>query len=134
MSLTRTILGALGTALVLAGPVAAQDRALHLFVSGGGYNALTNLNDAGSADFKKVGYTVGGGVGAQLQRYVTLRGDFNFAKNQLRVNQQATGQDVNRFFYDASLQLGYPTSSGLEPYLFAGGGAATPPQIPVKSG
>jgi len=109
--------------------VAAQDRAVHLFAGGGGYNALTNLNDAGSADFKKVGYTAGGGVGVQLHRFVTLRGDFHFARNQFRVNQQETGEDVNRFFYDAAVQLQYPTSSGLEPYVFAGGGAVTIHQI-----
>jgi hypothetical protein len=129
MSFTRSILGALATALVLAVPVAAQERSVHLFARGGGYNALTNLNDAGSADFKKVGYTVGGGLGVRIHRYVTLRGDFDFARNQFRVDQQQTGQDVNRFFYDASVQLQYPTSSGLEPYIFAGGGAVTIHQV-----
>jgi opacity protein-like surface antigen len=125
MSFTRSILGAVATAVVLAGPLAAQDRAVSIFARSGGYNALTNLNDAGSADFKKVGYTVGGGVAVQVQRFVTLRGDFDYARNQFRLNQQATGQNVNRFFYDASLQLQYPTSVGLEPYVFAGGGAVT---------
>jgi opacity protein-like surface antigen len=126
---TRSILAGLATTLVLASPLAAQDRTVRVFAAGGGYNALTNLNDAGSADFKKVGYTVGGGVGVQVQRYVTLRGDFRFARNQFRANQQETGQDVNRFFYDAALQLQYPTARGLEPYIFAGGGAVTIHQV-----
>lgn len=32
---------------------------------------------------------------------------------------------LNRFFYDAAVQFQYPTAIGLEPYLFAGGGAVT---------
>lgn len=73
----------------------------------------------------KVGYTVGGGVGVELHRFVTLRGDFTYARNELRTNGVDTGDRVNRFFYDAAVQLQYPTAIGLEPYLFAGGGAVT---------
>ena len=41
----------------------------------------------------------------------------------------ASGIRTNRFFYDAALQLQYPTSSGFEPYVFAGGGAVTVHQV-----
>ncbi|MBI4420503.1 MAG: outer membrane beta-barrel protein [Gemmatimonadetes bacterium] len=129
MLFTRSSFGALALALALVSPASAQDRAVALFARSGGYNALTNLDDAGSADFKKVGYTVGGGVGVQVHRYVTLRGDFNYARNPFRQNQVETGQDVNRFFYDAAVQLHYPTDIGLEPYIFAGGGAVTIHQV-----
>jgi opacity protein-like surface antigen len=129
MSFSKSLLGALAVLVVLASPVAAQNQALSLFARSGGYNALTNLNDAGSADLKKIGYTVGGGVGVQVHKFVTLRGDFTYARNPLRLNSVETGQDVNRFFYDAAVQLQYPTSVGLEPYLFAGGGAVTIHQV-----
>jgi outer membrane protein with beta-barrel domain len=125
MSNTRRLAGALVLALALAAPAAAQDRAVFLFARGGGYNGLSNLDDAGTSDFKKVGFNVGGGVGVQLHRYASVRGDLTFARNELRDNQLATGTKLNRFFYDAALQLQYPTASGLEPYLFAGGGAVT---------
>jgi opacity protein-like surface antigen len=125
MSHARRLGAALIFALALAAPAAAQDRAVFLFARGGGYNGLSNLDDAGTSDFKKVGFNVGGGVGVQVHRNVSVRGDLTFARNELRDNQVATGTKLNRFFYDAALQLQYPTASGLEPYLFAGGGAVT---------
>ena len=125
MSIIRRLTGALVLGLALTAPAAAQDRAVFLFARGGGYNGLSNLTDAGTSDFKKVGFDVGGGVGVQLHRNVSVRGDLTFARNELRDNQVTTGTKLNRFFYDAALQLQYPTASGLEPYLFAGGGAVT---------
>ena len=125
MSFTRSTLGALAAALIVATPAAAQDRAVAIFARGGVYNALTSLNDAGTADFQKVGYNVGGGVGVQLHKYVGLRGDFTFGRNELRNNALATGDKLNRFFYDAAVQLQYPTAVGITPYVFAGGGGVT---------
>jgi hypothetical protein len=125
MSITRGVIGALALALAVTAPATAQDRGVVFFARGGGYNGLSDLNDAGSSDFKKVGFNVGGGVGVQVHRYVSLRGDFTFARNELSNNDFATGTKLNRFFYDAAVQLQYPTASGLEPYLFAGGGAVT---------
>jgi hypothetical protein len=125
MSSTRSLVGVLVLALAAVSPAAAQDRAVVFFARGGGYSGLSELNDAGTADFKRVGFNVGGGVGVQVHRNVSLRGDFTFARNELRNNEVLTGTKLNRFFYDAALQLQYPTASGLEPYLFAGGGAVT---------
>jgi hypothetical protein len=129
MSFARSALGALVIALGAAPSAAAQSHAVRLFAKGGGYNALTNLNDAGTSDFKKVGYNLGGGVGVQASKYLTVRGDFNFGRNELRTNAVPTGIRTNRFFYDAALQLQYPTASGFEPYVFAGGGAVTIHQV-----
>lgn len=125
MSSSRRLGGALILALALSAPAAAQDRSVFFFAHGGGYNGLSNLTDAGTSDFKKVGFNVGGGVGVQVHRNVSVRGDLTFARNELRNNQVATGTKLNRFFYDAALQLQYPTVGGFEPYLFAGGGAVT---------
>ena len=131
MSITRRLGGAL-FALALATPAVAQnrdfaqDRAVFFSARGGGFNGLSSLTDAGpTADFKKVGFSVGGGVGVQLHKYVSVRGDFTFARNELRNDQVATGSKLDRYFYDAALQLQYPTASGIEPYLFAGGGGVT---------
>jgi len=129
MSFARSALGALVIALGVGQSAVAQDYGVRVFARGGGYNALTDLNDAGTSDFKKVGYSLGGGVGVQANRYVTLRGDFNLGRNELRTNAVATGVETNRFFYDAAVQLQYPTASGFEPYLFAGGGAVTVHQV-----
>lgn len=125
MTFTRSILGAAALALAVAGPVAAQDRAVRLFARSGGFNGVTNLDDAGTADFNKTGFNVGGGAGVQLNRFVALRGDFTYARNELRTNGVNTGDRLNRFLYTAAVQLQYPTASGFEPYAFVGGGAVT---------
>ena len=100
---------ALGVAL--AQPIEAQQKAVSLTIRGGGFNALTSLNEPSTADFKQVGYNLGGSVGVDLSRYVALRGDFTFARNELELNDTATGSDLNRFFYDAALQVQYPAAS-----------------------
>jgi len=133
MSFARKLLSTLALTAILATPALAQDHSLTLFGRSGGFNSLTNLNNAGTMDFKQVGYTVGGGAAAEVQRYVSIRGDFTYARNPFRVNQiNHTGPDVARYFYDAAIQLQYPTSVGLEPYLFVGGGAVTIRQVGVS--
>ena len=136
VSITRRLGGAL-FALALATPALAQDRdivqdrAVFFSARGGGFNGLSDVGP--TADFKKVGFNVGGGVGVQLHRYVSVRGDFTFARNELRNDLVATGAKLNRYFYDAALQLQYPTASGLEPYIFAGGGGVTLNEVNTSS-
>ena len=125
MSWQTRALGALVLTLSLVQPGSAQDKAVGISVRGGGFNGLSSLNEAGSADFNKTGYNVGGGLGVDLHKYVALRGDFAFARNELQENDVETGLDLNRFFYDAAIQLQYPTASGVLPYVFAGAGAVT---------
>jgi hypothetical protein len=125
MLVNRLLGSALALSLAAAAPIAAQDRGLIFFARGGGFNGLTSLDDQGVHDFKRVGFNVGGGLGLQFNRYLTLRGDFNFDRNELRTNDIRTGTKLNRYFYDAALQLQYPTTSGFEPYVFAGGGGVT---------
>src|SRR5262245_10779538 len=125
MSWRTRALGALMLGLAVAQPVFAQDKAFGISVRGGGFNGLTNLNESGTADFKQVGYNVGGGVGVDLHKYVGLRGDITFARNELQLNDVETGSELNRFFYDAAVQVQYPTASGFQPYAFVGGGAVT---------
>jgi len=110
--------------LVLAQPVNAQDKAVGITVRGGAFNAITDLNDAATADFKKTGYNVGGGINLDLHKYFALRGDFTYARNELRQNELDTGLDLNRFFYDGAVQIQYATETW-KPYLFVGAGAVT---------
>jgi hypothetical protein len=104
---------------------AAQEKGVGISVRGGGFNALTNLNEAGTADFKQAGYNVGGALGVDLHKYVSLRGDFTFARNELQLNDAETGSELSRLFYDAAVQLQYPGASGWTPYVFVGAGAVT---------
>jgi hypothetical protein len=125
MSSLKRFLGALALTFVVLQPVDAQQKAVGLAARGGGFNALTNLNEAGTADFKQPGYNVGGGITVDLHEYVALRGDFTYARNELRLNKLGSGAELDRFFYDAGLQLQYPTASGWTPYAFVGAGAVT---------
>lgn len=61
----------------------------------------------------------------ELNRYVALRGDFTFARNELRTDGVDTGNEMDRYLCDAALQVRYPFDSGLTPYLFLGAGGAT---------
>lgn len=119
------ILGAAVLSLTLVQGAQAQERAVNVSVRGGGFNGLTSLNDAATADFKKVGYNVGGTIGVDLHKYVGLRGDFTFARNELALNDIETGSELNRFFYDAGVQVQYPLANGIRPYAFVGAGAVT---------
>ena len=121
----RGLLAALAVGLLLTKPLRAQERAVTFSVRTGGFQALTELNNAGTADFKKVGFNVGGGVGVQLTQYLAVRGDFTFAENELRSNDVFRGDELRRYFYDAALQLQYRSTAGLTPYAFAGVGGVT---------
>src|SRR5919109_3983702 len=131
MSYLARAIGVLALAAGVAVPAAAQEppappasHAVTVAVRGGGLSALTDLDDAGIADFK-TGFNLGGGVSVDLTRYVALRGDFTWGRDELRLNGQDTGIDFDKFFYGAAVQLQYPTASGVRPYVFAGGGGVT---------
>jgi hypothetical protein len=124
MSVRSAVFGAMILGLAVAQPAIAQEKVFGVAVRGGGFNGVTELNETGTADFNKTGYNIGGGVGVDLHKYVGLRGDFTFARNELRQNGVDTGLDLNRFFYDGSIQFQYD-ANGLKPYLFVGAGAVT---------
>jgi hypothetical protein len=95
-----------------------------LFANGGGNNSLTDLNDAGTTSLK-TGWTAGGGAGVQINRYVALRGTFDFTQAKGDNGTSFSGQNLNHYFYGGDLQLRYPTPSGLAPYVLVGAGAVT---------
>lgn len=97
---------------------------LVFFANGGGNSSLTDLNDAGTASLE-TGWTGGGGVGVQLNRFLAVRGTFDYAKSDGKGATAISGQTLNRYFYGGDVQLRYPTASGLAPYLLLGAGAVT---------
>lgn len=110
---------------LLAAPAApAQQRAVVFSARGGGFSALNNLNDAGTADFK-TGFNVGGGVGVQVNKYVVVESDLTWGQHEYRSNGVDSGIKVNQFFYGGDVKLQYPTAGGVTPYVLGGGGAVT---------
>jgi opacity protein-like surface antigen len=127
MLLYRMALGGLVAASLTPASARAQQASNHAIIfsgRGGGYNALTNLNDAGTTD-TKLGFNAGGGVAVQVHRYVVIRGDFTYGRDELRTGGTDTGKHLNKFLYTGAIQLQYPTASGLTPYVLAGGGGIT---------
>jgi opacity protein-like surface antigen len=95
-----------------------------LFANGGGNSSLTDLNDAGTASLE-TGWTGGGGVGVQLNRFLAVRGTFDYARSDGQGATAISGQALDRYFYGGDVQLRYPTASGLAPYVLLGAGAVT---------
>ena len=128
--LTRSnISAALLISLLVPAAVSAQsapDRpSVVFFANGGGSSALTDFDDAGTSSLK-TGWTAGGGIGWQFNRYVAVRGTFDFARAEGDGSANAfNGQQFNRYFYGGDVQLRYPTTSGFAPYLLLGAGAVT---------
>jgi opacity protein-like surface antigen len=94
------------------------------FANGGGNSSVTDLDDAGTSSLK-TGWTAGGGAGLQLNRYLAVRGTFDFAQADGASATPFAGQSLNHYFYGGDLQLRYPTTSGLAPYVLLGAGAVT---------
>jgi opacity protein-like surface antigen len=94
------------------------------FANGGGNSSLTDLNDAGTASLK-TGWTAGGGAGVQLNRYVAIRGTFDYAQAKGDDATPFAGQKLKHYFYGGDVQLRYPTPSGIAPYVLLGAGAVT---------
>ena len=123
MSVHKWVVAVLVAGAVLTSEAAAQDKAVSFAVRGGVFNGVTDLDEAGTADFTKTGYNAGVGIQLDVTKYFAIRADGNLARNELKVNDVETGQDMSRLFYDAALQFQYPISNGIKPYLFVGAGA-----------
>ncbi len=111
-------------ALVAPSPALSQQRAVVFSARGGGFSALNDLNDAGTAEFK-TGFNLGGGVGVQVNKYVLLEGDLTWGQHEYRSNGVDSDIKVNQFFYGVDVKLQYPTAGGITPYVLGGGGAVT---------
>jgi opacity protein-like surface antigen len=120
-------------ALLLPAVASAQSASLDdnrpsvvLFANGGGYSPLTGLNSSGDASFK-TGWSVGGGAGIQLNRFVAVRAVFDYAQDGPEAANTTFFADekLKHYFYGGDVQLRYPMAGGLAPYLLAGAGAVT---------
>ncbi|MFZ5625206.1 MAG: outer membrane beta-barrel protein [Gemmatimonadota bacterium] len=107
-------------------PSTGLGRAIVVFGQGGGFSPITDINEAGTAK-GKTGWTVGGGVGVQINRFVVVRGTFDYAQSEIEGIGAGSlaGEKLNHFFYGGDVQLRYPTRSGFAPYLLLGAGAVT---------
>ena len=107
-------------------PLAAQEREVVVFVHGGTESAIENLDSQGTADFN-TGFSVGGGLAWRFHRYVAVRGDFTFARNQADApGMNFNDQDFNRFIYGGDLMFFVPMARDrIEPYAFGGIGGVT---------
>jgi hypothetical protein len=131
---SRHLIAAGAAALFLAAAphLRAQDEGSNgsgvvLYGAGGGFSTLTHLDDGDTTNFK-TGFSVGGGLAYQFNKYVALRGNFTFARAEAQSDLRTlafTDTKFNRFFYDGDLQFRYPFRSGFSPYVFLGGGAVT---------
>ncbi len=128
---TTRMIGALLASLLVPGITTAQEAgqsfartSLVFFANGGGNSSLTDLNDAGTASLE-TGWTGGGGVGVQLNRFLAVRGTFDYAQSDGQGTASISGQTLNRYFYGGDVQLRYPTASGFAPYLLLGAGVVT---------
>jgi Outer membrane protein beta-barrel domain len=129
-----TAVGTMGLAVMAAVPAAAQDRAVTVFARGGGLSSMSDLNDASVPSDFKTGYALGGGAAVQLNRYVALRGDFTFGREEFRDAGVATDDHFNKYIYTGAVQLQYPTTTGITPYAFVGGGGITLKEKNAPSG
>lgn len=106
----------------LTGPVAAQEKALILFVQGGRQIPITSLSDLG--DELRPGWMGGGGLGLQLNPNVALRGSISLTGSEYRgPTLEPEDNTIRRRFISFDVQTGLPTTSGWAPYLYVGGGS-----------
>ncbi|MGH7546727.1 MAG: outer membrane protein [Gemmatimonadales bacterium] len=107
--------------VVGAAPGRAQVQAVSLFVHGGGYSALKSLNADGTADFK-TGFTLGGGIGFEVDRNVELRVRLTGAQSHFLNDGVETGAYLNRYLFTGDVKGQYPLAGGVTPYATVGAG------------
>ncbi len=120
MVLSRS--GLLAATLLVAGAVPTAAQAVNVFTYGGGYTALKEVNAIGTVQFK-TGFTIGGGIGYEVDKNVELRFTLTGAQSQLVEDGSPTGVYLNRYYIAADVKGGYPLANGLKPYAFLGAGA-----------
>jgi hypothetical protein len=104
---------------------AREGPAVLLSVNGGGYSPLTNLNSSGTASLN-TGWSLGGAAGIQVNRFVAVRGVFDYARDKGEAGSVAfAGERLPHYFYGGDLQFSYPTLGGFAPYLLVGAAAVT---------
>jgi hypothetical protein len=105
-------------------PLPAQDQALVLFVNVGRHAPLANLSDAG--DDLSPGFSYGGGLALQFGPSVALRGSLGYHRGRYRGDALAVADSgFARLVWAGDLQVGWPATSSLVPYVYLGGAVVT---------
>jgi hypothetical protein len=124
---------AAAAASAAAAPVAAQTRAMVLFAHGGRVTPLVNLTAIGD-DFAP-SFAYGGGVAFQMGPGIALRASIVASPTRYRGTTIAPADSgIGRSVWGLDLQVGWPGTSALVPYVYLGAGAAvTSPSDPGAS-
>jgi hypothetical protein len=136
---TSRCVGFLAAAGLLAGASAIaqdyddgrfRDHGPIVYASGGGFSTFADITNRG-LNFD-TGYNFGAGVGYQLSRNVAVRATFAYTRAELQRSTAGAqdfsvfeGQDFDKYFYGADVELRYLSRAGLAPYMVLGGGAVT---------
>lgn len=103
-------------------PLSAQGQALVLSVHGGRHNPLVDLTDSG--DDMAAGFSYGGSVALQLNSHVALRGMVTRHRTRYRgLSVTVADSAASQFVAAGDIQIGWPGTSPLVPYVYFGGGA-----------
>jgi len=117
----RAVLAVTGLALG-ATSLTAQERGVIFRIQGGGYSHTTNLNTSTPYAHFKLGFSLGSGLGVQLNKYLAVQGDFAFGRTKGLGDVDFIGDGVNRYYLGGRLDLRYPLSQSFVPYVFGGAG------------
>ena len=132
----KTLLTVLAAAALAGGwatPARAQTSAILVFVQGARWWPVSDLSEAG--DKFAASWSYGAGFGWQFHDQASLRlsastVSTNWVGDRLfEIFPEVTDRNFRRNYFMADIQLGWPTASGMVPYLYAGAGVvATNPQ------
>jgi len=117
MSRTSWLIACLVT-VALPAPAAAQS-AIVPFVFGAHYTSLSTLSDEGDEIAPRFAW--GGGVALQLTESFAVRASGTLVKTQYRGDALAVSDStVSRIYAFGDMQVGWPGTKSLVPYLFVG--------------
>lgn len=104
---------------------AQQDEGIGLTIFTGAQNSPTSFDAFRSVEYD-AGVRFGAGVIFVIDEYVSVRGTVALSNNT-GSESGAVSEDIDfsRQYYGAQVQVQYPATSTLSPYVFAGGGLVT---------
>jgi hypothetical protein len=103
-------------------PLRGQDQALVVAVHAGRHTPVIELSDAG--DDLVAAFSFGGGLALQLNPNVALRGGVTYHRTRYRGSTVSlSDSSATQIVAMADLQIGWPGTSALVPYVYVGAGA-----------
>lgn len=109
--------------LVTAPPVSAQQNAISLFAYGGFINSPTDFDFGRTVEYSS-GFRYGGGLGLQLYEHLGIRVDASLTTGEGTDTSGGINETVSldRRYFGVAAEFPFPMPSGVEPYLYGGGG------------